>query len=313
MDAEEARARAVARLDDESCARMLPVRDPNSHKGTHGKLICLSGSAEYAGAALLCVSAATRGGAGLVALAVPGSLVPLFAGRVLEVVTVALPETEPGEAEPIGALAEILGQQPDALVVGPGLRESEGNGRLVAGLLNQPPPDPDAAAGVHVAPIVLDGGALNLLSRGGEWWPGVRRACVLTPHPTEFARLTGIAVGRSDQERAERCSAAAAEFGQVVVLKGARTVIGAPDGRLAVAPFANAALATAGTGDVLAGLIGALLAQRVAPFDAARLGVYLHGRAAERISQRLGDAGLVASDLPYEIALARHELSALAG
>jgi NAD(P)H-hydrate epimerase len=138
----------------------------------------------------------------------------------------------------------------------------------------------------------------------------VSRKCVLTPHPGEFERLTGSPVSTSDQERRERCQAAARRFGQVVVLKGAHTVIAAPDERVAVASFEVAALATAGTGDVLAGLIGALLAQGVQPFEAACLGVYLHGRAGERLSWRLGDAGLVASDLPFEVALARHELSA---
>lgn len=299
----------VLHLDDAACAPMLPVREPTSHKGSHGTLVSLCGSAEYAGASLLCVSAATRGGAGLVALAVPASLVPIFAGRVPEVVTLPLPETGPGEVEPDGALADIMRRAPDALVAGPGLRESEGNGRLVQALLNSPSPDPDAAAGALAAPIVLDGGALNLLARSGEWWAAVRRSCVLTPHPTEFARLTGHAVGPTDDERVRRAREAAALFGQTVVLKGARTVIAAPDGRVAMAPFANAALATAGTGDVLAGLIGALLAQSLAPFEAACLGVYLHGLAGERVSGRLGSAGLVASDLPYEIALARRALA----
>ncbi len=108
---------------------------------------------------------------------------------------------------------------------------------------------------------------------------------------------------------ARRCVEAARRFGQVVVLKGARTVVAAPDGRAAVAPFAVAALATAGSGDVLAGLIGALLAQGVAPFEAACLGVYLHGRAGERLSLRLGDAGILASDVAHELPATRHELA----
>jgi NAD(P)H-hydrate epimerase len=157
--------------------------------------------------------------------------------------------------------------------------------------------------------MVIDGGGLNLLARSSGWSQSVQRGCVLTPHAGEFARLTGTDVSQADDDRRERCVEAARRFGQVVVLKGARTVIGSPDGRVAVSPFAVAALATAGSGDVLAGLIGALLAQGSTPFDAACLGVYLHARAGERIAARLGDAGLAASDLPYEIALARHELS----
>ena len=149
-----------------------------------------------------------------------------------------------------------------------------------------------------------------MLAQSGRWWATNKRDCVLTPHPGEFTRIMGSPPGAGDAGREASAKAAAERFGQVVVLKGARTVIATPDGQVATAPFANAALATAGSGDVLAGTIGSLLAQKAAPFDAARLGVWLHGRAAERISQRLGDSGLLASDLPYEIAVVRHELAA---
>jgi NAD(P)H-hydrate epimerase len=159
---------------------------------------------------------------------------------------------------------------------------------------------------------VLDGGALNLLAAERAWAAAAEPGrFVLTPHPGEFGRLTGRDVADDDGERAARCAEAARDFGQVVVLKGAHTVICAPDGRAAVAPFENPALASAGTGDVLAGTIGGLLAQGLAPFDAACLGVYLHGAAAERVRERLGDAGLLASDLPLEIALVRRQLAAL--
>jgi ADP-dependent NAD(P)H-hydrate dehydratase / NAD(P)H-hydrate epimerase len=284
------------KLDDAAAARLLPARDEHSHKGSHGTLICLCGSAEYVGAGLLAAAAATRAGAGLVALAVPGSLHALFAGRVPEAITIALPEAD-GDVEPDGAAQALAEREASALAIGCGLRESEGNRRLVLGMLNVPGP-----------PVAVDGGALNLLARSGEWWRDVRRECVLTPHPGEFSRLTGGAVGAPDDQRVDRANEAARRFGQVVVLKGARTVIAGADGRLAVAPFANPALATAGTGDVLAGAIGALLAQGLAPFEAACLGVYLHGMAGERVRERLGDAGPVASDLPLELALARREL-----
>jgi NAD(P)H-hydrate epimerase len=277
------------------------VRDPASHKGTHGTLVCVCGSLEYAGAALLCVSAAARGGAGLVALAVPRSLQPVVAGRVPEVVTLGLPEAgEPADIDARGATEVIAGRSPDALVIGPGLRESEGNRHLVIRLL--------AGRG---GPVVVDGSGLNLLSKSGDWWTGVFPRCVLTPHPGEFERLMREAAGQSDKQRRVACRRAADRFHQVVVLKGAGTVIAEPGGRLAVAPFANAALATAGSGDVLAGLIGSFLAQGVEPFAAACLGVFIHGRAAERLSERLGDAGLLASDLAAELPLVRRELSQL--
>jgi NAD(P)H-hydrate epimerase len=213
---------------------------------------------------------------------------------------VALPEQPAGNgADSLEAAAMIEARAADALVIGCGMAENEGSRELVLRLL--------ASAGPAA---VLDGGALNLLARSGRWWAANKRECVLTPHPGEFARIMGTPAGVSDDERVASARAAAERFGQVVVLKGAHTVIATPDGKVATSPFANAALATAGSGDVLAGTIGSLLAQRVLPFDAARLGVWLHGRAGERISEQLGDSGLLASDLPYEIAIARHELAA---
>ena len=287
-------------IDAATCAALLPRRPAGGQKGTFGTLVCVCGSLDYVGAALLCGSAAARAGAGLVVLAVPASVQPLVAGRVPELVTLGLPEMgEAGDIDARGAGHALKTKAPDALVVGCGLRETDGERELVLGLLAREGP-----------PMVVDGGALNLLAGSGEWWVANERACVLTPHLGEFERLVGAKVGTGDQEREERALEAAKRFGHVVVLKGAHTVVAGPDGRTAVAPFANAALATAGSGDVLAGTIGSLMAQRVAPFEAGCLGVWLHGRAGERVSERLGDSGLVASDLPYEIALARRELAA---
>ena len=285
-------------LDSATCAALLPDRPADGHKGTFGTLVCVCGSLDYAGAALLCGLGAARAGAGLVVLAVPAALQPVLAGRVPELVTFGLP-TLAGDVDARESGHALKTKSPDALVVGSGISESDGYRELVLGLIAREGP-----------PMVLDGGALNLLARSGRWWASSQRPLLLTPHPGEFARLMGTPAGAGDDERTASVRAAAERFGQVVVLKGARTVIATPDGQVATAPFANAALATAGSGDVLAGTIGSLLAQHLAPFDAARLGVWLHGRAAERISERLGDSGLLASDLPYEIALARHELAA---
>jgi hydroxyethylthiazole kinase-like uncharacterized protein yjeF len=278
-------------LDDAACARLLPDRTARAHKGSHGTLACVCGSLDYAGAALLCGMAAARVGAGLVALAVPAALQPLLAGRVPELVTLGLPE------DAAAAVAAIEARRPSALVVGCGLAEDEPRARLVEALTRE-----------GSWPAVVDGGALNLLARAGDWWSSVRPGLVLTPHPGEFARLTGQPMGDDDAQRAASAAEAAARFGQVVVLKGARTVIAAPDGRLARAPFENPALASAGTGDVLAGAIGGLLAQGVEPYEASCLGVYLQGCAGERIAERIGDSGLLASDLPLEMAHVRHQL-----
>jgi NAD(P)H-hydrate epimerase len=303
-------------LDDDVVAELLPERPKRGHKGDFGKVLAIAGSIDYAGAALLVCRAAGRAGAGLVTLAVPESLQPLFAAKVVEATTMALPEDDLEEVEPEGALARILDHEHDAIVLGPGLRPGLSTTELVRALLAVP----DDAAPAP-SPIVLDAEALRSLASVDAWWDAVRRPAVLTPHAGEFARLRaagGIDAGSDgdlvgdDEARAAAAADAAETWRQVVVLKGAKTVVAAPDGSIAVAPFENPALATGGTGDVLAGVIAALLAQGLAPFDAARLGVYLHGQAAEAVSERLGDAGLLASDLPEAIPHVRRRLAAIA-
>ena len=291
-------------LDDIVVAMLLPPRDPRGHKGTNGTLLAICGSLDYAGAALLVGVAAARAGAGLVCLAVPASLQMLFAGRVPELVTIGLPERDPGVVDPVESLRVIASRHPTAVVAGSGLRASPAVIELVSLLVAEGSLDDGV-------PLVCDAEALNSLALSPGWWQRVARPCVLTPHPGEFRRLRPSVDGdlSSDDELRGRAAAAAArEWRSTVVLKGARTVIATPDGRLAQVPFENAALATAGTGDVLAGTIGGLLAQGLEPWAAASAGAYLHGVAAERISERLGDAGLLASDLPWEIALARRRL-----
>jgi hydroxyethylthiazole kinase-like uncharacterized protein yjeF len=274
----------------------------------------IAGSIDYAGAALLVCRAAGRGGAGLVTLAVPESLQPLFAAKVIEATTMALPEDDLEEVEPEDALARILDHDHDAIVLGPGLRPGLATTELVRALLAV---ESEPAA----PPVVLDAEALRSLASVDGWWERVNRPAVLTPHAGEFARLRaagGIGPDSDgdliddDEARAAAASDAAETWRQVVVLKGARTVIAAPDGAIAVAPFENPALASGGTGDVLTGVIGALLAQGMAPYDAARLGVHLHGLAGEAVRERVGDAGLLASDLPDHVAYARRRLGALA-
>jgi ADP-dependent NAD(P)H-hydrate dehydratase / NAD(P)H-hydrate epimerase len=303
----------AARLDEDAAVALLPVRPARGHKGSFGKLLAIAGSLDYAGAALLVCRAAGRTGAGLVTLAVPETLQPLFAAKVVEATTMALPEDDVEEIDPEPALARILDHEHDALVVGPGLRPGLATAELVRELID--------AAGEERPPLVLDAEALRSLASMDAWWEGERRAAVLTPHAGEFKRLrTGSGVAPDadgdliddDDARVAATKDAATAWRQVVVLKGARTVIAAPDGEVVVAPFENPALATGGTGDVLAGAIGSLLAQGLPPFAAARLGVYLHGTAGEGLRERYGDAGLLASDLPDGLAIARRRLATIA-
>jgi NAD(P)H-hydrate epimerase len=312
-DAERPWPAGAARLDDDLAASLLPERPARGHKGSFGRLLVIAGSLDYAGAALLVCRGAGRAGVGLVTLAVPESLQPLFAAKVVEATTMALPEDDVEEIDPEPALARILDHEHDAMVVGPGLRPGLATAELVRQLI--------AAPGDDAAPIVLDAEALRSLATMDHWWEGERRPAVLTPHAGEFGRLRAGS-GRDpdadgdlvddDAARVAAARDAATTWGHVVVLKGARTVIAAPDGTVAAAPFENPAMASGGTGDVLAGAIGALLAQGLTPFAAARLGVYLHGASGEAVRERLGDAGLLASDLPDGIAIARKRLAAVA-
>ena len=301
-------------LDDAIAAGLLPERPKRGHKGSFGKLLVIAGSIDYAGAALLVCRAAGRAGAGLVTLAVPESLQPLFAAKVVEATTMALPEDDLEEVDPEPALARILDHDHDAIVVGPGLRPGLATAELVRDLL--------AVSGDDAPPpVVLDAEALRSLASMEHWWEGDRRPAVMTPHAGEFQRLregSGHSPGDDgdliddDAARANAARDAAETWGLVVVLKGAKTVVAAPDGSVAIAPFENPALASGGTGDVLSGTIGSLLAQGLEPFTAARLGVYLHGLAGDAMRERFGDAGLLASDLPEAIAIARKRLATVA-
>ncbi len=304
----------AVKLDDDIVAALLPERPARGHKGSFGKLLVIAGSLDYAGAALLACRAAGRTGVGLVTLAIPESLQPLFAAKVVEATTMALPEDDVEEIDPEPALARILDHEHDALVVGPGLRPGLATTELVRSLLG-------TSGDTDPAPIVLDAEALRSMATIEGWWDGERRPAVLTPHPGEFARLRAGSgnqadddgdVSADDDARLAAARHAASTWGVVVVLKGARTIIADADGSASIAPFENPALATGGTGDVLAGAIGSLLAQGLAPYDAARLGVYLHGLAGDSVRERFGDAGLLASDLPEPLAVARKRLSALA-
>lgn len=216
----------VVRLDDEIAAALVPERPRRGHKGTFGKLLVIAGSLDYAGAALLVCRAAGRAGAGLVTLAVPESLQPLFAAKVVEATTMGLPEDDVEEVDPEPALARILDHEHDAIVIGPGLRPGLATTELVRLLLS-------ASRETDAAPVVLDAEALRSLATMDAWWEGDHRLAVLTPHAGEFARLRagsghlaaddGDLVG-DDDARVAAASDAAVAWNAVIVLKGKSVV-----------------------------------------------------------------------------------------
>ena len=283
---------------------LLPDRPADAHKGTAGTLLVVAGSANYPGAAVLAASAAYRAGAGLVTLAAPAGFIHQIAGAMPEVTLLPLPDdAHPGAVGPAAKnlLLDAI-QTADALAVGCGLGLAPATGELVANLL-------DEGALANLQGVVVDADALNHLAGKPDWWLDIAANLVLTPHPGEMSRLTNIPTEDLQAQRLTLARDRAAEWKATVVLKGANTVIAAPDGRAAVSQAAEPALATAGTGDVLTGAIGALLAQGASPFNAAQLAVYLHAEAGRRAARSRGTLGTTATDIRNELPLTLRSLS----
>src|SRR5574341_125025 len=265
----------------------LPARPREAHKGTFGKAMICAGSANYIGAAFLAGSAATRAGAGLVMLAVARSVYPIVAAAVHERTFLPLPDDQGALVSDAAHLLRERIADYDSLLVGPGLGRDPKTIEFVRRLL-----------GNNLPPLVIDADALFALAQISKWWtrlaPGT---AILTPHPGEMATLCGMARDAVQNDRINIAKKFAVQWKQVAVLKGAHSVVVAPDGRVTLIPFATPALATAGTGDILAGTIVALLAQGLEPFDAAVVGAYLHGFAGRIAEEEIGQAGVVAGDL----------------
>lgn len=278
----------------------LPARPAGGHKGTFGTAVVVAGSRGFTGAAYLASAAAARTGAGLVRLLVAEGIYPILAVKCTEVMATPITESAPG-AVGEGAHDEIREHLDAATagVVGPGLGRDPSTWRLVCEL----------AQDVQV-PLVLDADALNALAENREALGSLGDGRVLTPHPGEMSRLVRRPTADVNRDRTEAARAAAAEWGAVIVLKGAGTVVAAPDGRVSVDPHQVPALATGGTGDVLSGVLGALLAQGMPEYEAAVTAVYVHAAAGRQIAARLGDSGLLASDLLLEVPAVMRRLRA---
>ncbi|MGI9252785.1 MAG: ADP-dependent NAD(P)H-hydrate dehydratase [Thermomicrobiales bacterium] len=313
-------------IGKELAAGLLPRREQGAHKWGVGGLVIVAGSPGYAGAAVLCSLAAGRAGAGIVVLAAPRAVGGVVVSVVPEVVTTPLPEGEGSMGKKALEKLEEKIAKSAALVVGPGLGDDDMAGSLLSTLFGRAPakvrigfgfglhhaPAEESVSGEALLvkagkPLVIDADALNWLAEQ-ENWPSMipARSAVLTPHIGEMARLLKMETEEILADPAGTAKEAAAAWGQVVVLKGGTTVVS--DGQRTLSAETPPSLATAGTGDVLAGAIGALLAQGLAPIDAAALAVYAGGEAARRVEARVGTLGLVAGDLPLAIAETLEEL-----
>lgn len=288
--------------DAPAVARLLPARPLASNKGSFGRVLIVAGSALYTGAPVLAALGAERSGAGLVAIACPRSVQPAIAAHTLESTFLPLPDDGSGALGPGASqalLATLEGYK--AVLVGPGIGRAEGTAAFLDEFLPR-------LAGRGV-PLVLDADALTLISRWQQWWEQLPPQTILTPHPGEMARLTGPAAG---DDRIELARTSAMQWHVNLILKGAYSVLAAPNGAVVVLPFANPALATAGTGDVLAGCLLGLLGQGLAPDDAAVAAGFLHGVAGELVRNRIGPSGVLASDvaraLPEALRMVREAL-----
>lgn len=271
---------------------MLPLRPLDAHKGTFGHVACIAGSRGMMGAATLAGLSALKSGAGLCYMAIPdtGTHEP----TALELITNIMPATTSGSfsQKALDGLKE-LADKVDALIIGPGISTCEETAKMICGLIQE-----------VTNPCIIDADALNSLALSGATLGENSTNCVITPHPKELARLMNCSVAEIQSDRITKALEAAKKFACTVLLKGAMTVVANEDGLVFINPTGNPGMATAGAGDVLSGLIGGLLAQKVEPFQAAVAGAYLHGRAGDILAEELGEAGIIAGDIERMIPLA---------
>jgi len=319
------------RADETFARKVLPTRESGTHKWKVGGLIVVAGSPALTGAAYLASRTAGRAGAGIVYLAAGRGVISMLAGAMPEVAHILMPETDaPGSARRAVERLEPYLEKAKAVVIGPGLGDDELTDHFLGALFGFGHKISGGGASIGFGSrsstdearkssslfdnddirLVLDADALNWLAKQDDWWTHLPAGrCILTPHPGEMARLTGLSTTEITGDPQAIASEYAKRWGQAVLLKSGYAA--ASDGaRLVVAEDAPVSLATAGTGDVLAGMVGAFLAQRLAPLDAGGLALHVGARAAREVEERFGPLGVIATDLPdaigHQLALLSH-------
>lgn len=279
--------------EDKDAQALLPERAPDANKGSCGHVLIVGGSSGMTGAPVMCARAAVRAGAGLVTVAVPASVQHVLEIKLTEELTLGLPD-EGGHLARAAAetLLEISGRF-DVIALGTGLGEEQSARDVV----------PEVLSAVDL-PVVLDADGLNSLAGRAEVLRKRKASTILTPHPGEMARLRGMTVAEVQSDRIHCALDAAREWGVIMVLKGAGTVIASPGGEVRVNPTGNPGMATGGMGDVLTGCIAALLGQGAAAFDAAVAGTYFHGLSADLVANMDGMVGMTAGDVIRYLPLA---------
>lgn len=281
-------------LDEASVAPLLAPRDRQAHKGTFGHCLVIAGSTGKSGAAALAANTAVRSGAGLVTLACPATINPILELKTTEAMTAPLPDNANGQLS--DAALPLLGQllvDKEAVALGPGIGRQPETSTLAQRLIE-----------TITLPLVIDADGLNALADDITVLQRTASpSVVLTPHPGEMARLLGTALPEAAEARIEVARQFARRYGVHLILKGARTIIAAPDGRVAINGSGNPGMASGGMGDVLTGVLTALLGQGLSPWQACQLGVFVHGLAGDLVAADKGEIGMQAGDvieaLPY--------------
>jgi NAD(P)H-hydrate epimerase len=300
-------------LTQSNVVGLIPNREMDSHKGTFGTCMIAAGSVNYCGAVLLASKGAYRVGVGLVRAAIPGAIYDTLGGQLPEVTWVVLPHTDGvfnRESAPV--MLKNL-DRISALLIGPGIGLQEDTRHFIEGLLASAMKSPKNSRvmgfsdsrenrnpdqQISLPPTVIDADALKMLIKVDNWWNLIPENSILTPHPGEMSILTGLSIDEIQKARVEIACEFARKWGHVVVLKGAMTIIANPKGKYAIIPIATSALATAGSGDVLAGMITGFLGQGLDAYSAAKIGAWIHGNAGLIAAEKLGNgASIMAGDV----------------
>ena len=274
-------------IEEKDAAGILPKRKPDTHKGTYGHLAVIAGSRGKGGAAALSSISALRAGTGLVTLALPKCLTVSFEAGIPEVMTLPLPDTKEGtiDKSALNTLINFL-EGKSAVLIGPGITTNPSTSSLIKNLVKK-----------ISCPMLIDADGLNIIADKIELLKDKPFPVIVTPHPGEMARMLNTTSKEIQTNRIEASRKLSAEYGIYVILKGARTIVATPEGEVYINPTGNPGMATAGTGDVLSGIIVGFMAQGLSARDSSILGVYLHGLAGDIAAEKLSQTALIASDL----------------
>jgi NAD(P)H-hydrate epimerase len=285
-------------ITEEMIKKILPRRRNDTHKGNYGKAYIVAGSTGMTGAAMLTCEAVLRSGAGLLKVAIPQSLNSIMETRLIEAITVPLPELKKGVVG-ISDIEKIIKtmKESNVIAIGPGSGQTRELEEVLRNICEE-----------ATIPIVLDADALNSLAHRLDILNLLKTTAVLTPHIGEMARLTNMSIEDIQRDKIQVAMEFAKKWKVILILKGARTVVASPEGKLFINITGNPGMATAGSGDVLTGIITGFLAQGIQPLEAALAAVYIHGTAGDRAANRIGEYGLMAGDIIRELPYAIKEI-----